>query len=99
MPLQAAVELPVKDLLPPPKVELPFGDGHDDLAAHDLPLQVGVGVVLAGAVVLVALRRRVERGQLLQPLLVVLVQARLVVVDEHARRDVHRVHQTSLRTC
>ena len=45
--------------------------GHDDFAAHDLPLQVGVGVVLAGAVVVVAVGARVERGQLFQPYLVV----------------------------
>ena len=55
----AAVELAVEDLLPRAEVELALGDGHDDLAAHDLPLQVGVGVVLAGAVVVVVLRRRV----------------------------------------
>ena len=35
----------------------------------------------------------VERGQLLQPLLVVLVQPGLVVVDEDRRRDVHGVDQ------
>ena len=80
----AAVELAVEDLLPRAEVELALGDGHDDLPAHDLPLHVGVGVVLAGAVVVVGFGRRVERGQLLQPLLVVVVQARLVVVDEDA---------------
>src|SRR5262245_56439415 len=47
----AAVELAVEDLLPGAEVELAVGDGDDDLAAHDLPLHVGVGVVLAGAVV------------------------------------------------
>ena len=51
-----------------------------------------VGIVFAGVVVLV-LRQRLVRRQLLQPLLVILVQAPLVVVDEHRRGDVHRVHQ------
>ena len=51
----AAVELAVEDLLPGPEVELALGDGHDHLSAHHLPLHVGVGVVLAGPVVPVAL--------------------------------------------
>jgi len=46
-----AVELPVKDLLSGAQVELAVGDGHDDLAAHDLPLHVRVGVVLARVIV------------------------------------------------
>ena len=41
--------------------------GDDDLAPHDLPLVVGVAVVLAGPVVPVALR--VVRGERLEPLL------------------------------
>ena len=80
-------------MLPRPQVELAVGDRHDHLAAHDLPLVVGVGIVFAGAVVVVPLRRRIERRQLFQPLVVVAVQPRLVVVDEHAGGDVHRVDQ------
>src|SRR5262245_57608847 len=57
-----AVELAVEDLLPGAEVELPPGDRHDDLPAHDLALEVGVGVVLAGAVVAVAGRVGVEGG-------------------------------------
>jgi DNA repair protein RadC len=64
------VELPVKDLLPGAKVEPPVGDRHDDLAAHNLPLEMGIPVVLAGAVVAVAADRLVG-GQSLQPLLIV----------------------------
>src|SRR5262249_44140621 len=44
-----AVELAVEDLLPRAEVELALGYRHHDLAAHDLALVVGVGVVLAGA--------------------------------------------------
>jgi hypothetical protein len=55
-PLRApAVELAVENLLPRAEVELAVGDRHDHLAAHDLPLVVGVAVVLARAVVVVAL--------------------------------------------
>src|SRR5262249_36047685 len=60
------VELAVEDLLPGPEVELPLRDRHHDLAPHDLPLHVGIGVVLAGAVVLVAGRRGIERRQALE---------------------------------
>jgi len=50
------IKLAVEDLFPWPEVELALGDGHDDLPAHDLPLHVGVGVILARPVVPVPLR-------------------------------------------
>ena len=92
----ASVELAVKNLLPGAEIELPVGNGDDNLPAHDLPFVMGVAVVLAGAVVVVGLRRGIVRGKLLQPSLVVFVEPRLVVVDEHRCGDVHRVdkHQS-----
>src|SRR5271167_122398 len=54
------IKLPIEYLLPRPEIQPPGGDRHDDLAAHDLPLHVGVGVVLAGAVVAIAVGRRIE---------------------------------------
>src|SRR5262249_33292527 len=36
---------------------------------------------------------RLVRGELLQPLLVILVQSAFVVVDEDRRRDMHRIHE------
>ena len=51
----APVELAVEDLLPRAEIQLPFGDRHHDLAAHDLALVVGVGVILAGAVMVIPL--------------------------------------------
>jgi hypothetical protein len=41
----------------------------------------------------IPLRRRIERREFFQPLIIVTMQARLVVIDEHAGRDVHRVGQ------
>src|SRR5438270_875479 len=78
----SAVELAVEDLLPGAEVQLSLGDRDDDLSPHDLPLEVGVGVVLAASVVVVGLRRGVERGQALKPLGIVVVEARLVVVNK-----------------
>ena len=57
-----------------PKIELAFGDCHHHFATHDLPLEVSIGVVFAGAVVAVAEVGRV-RGELLKPHLVVVMQA------------------------
>ena len=88
----AAVELAVEDPFPGSEVELAARDGDDDLAAHDLTLEVGIAVVLAGQVVAVG-RERFVRGELFEPALVVGVQARLVVVDEDAGGDVHGVDQ------
>src|SRR5262245_1024256 len=62
-----AVELAVEDLLPRTEVELAVRHRDDDLAAHDLALVVGVAVVLARAVVMVALGRRVVRREPLEP--------------------------------
>jgi hypothetical protein len=44
------IEFAVEDLLSRPKVELALGDRNDDFPDHDLALEVGVGVVLASAV-------------------------------------------------
>jgi hypothetical protein len=80
-------------LLPRAEIEPPSVTGHDDFAPHDLPLVVRVAVVFAGAVVVVAFRARIVRREPFQPTAVVVVKPRLVVVDEHARRDVHRVNE------
>ncbi len=85
----AAVELAVEDLLPGAEIEPAIGDGHHHLPAHDLPFQVGVGVVLPDVVAV--LRHRGMGGQSLQPEVIVVVQARFIVIDEDRRRDVHRV--------
>jgi hypothetical protein len=82
-PLSApAVELTVEDLLPRPEIQPASGDGHHDLAAYHLPLQVCVGVVLASAVMPVLVGGRV-RGETLEPFLVIVVQAALVIVDQN----------------
>ena len=73
----AAIELAVEDLFPGAEVELALGDRDHHFATHDLPLHVSVGIVLAGAIVLV-LRHRFVRRQRFQPLVVVLMQAALV---------------------
>ena len=67
-----AVELAVEDPLPRAKVEAAVGYRDDDLAAHDLSLQVGVGVVFAGAVVPVLVNRCV-RSQPFEPHLVIMM--------------------------
>ena len=89
------VELPVEDLLPGAEVELAAGDGDHDLSAHDLALQVRVAVILARPVVFLP-ADGLMGGQLFQPPIVVLMEARLVVVDEDRRRDVHRVHNANV---
>ncbi len=62
----AAVEFAVEDLFPGSEVELSFGDRDDDFPSHDLAFHVRVGIVLAGAIVMILRRRRVGR-EFLQP--------------------------------
>jgi hypothetical protein len=53
---------------------------------------MGISVILAGAAVAILIDRLVRR-QFLQPVVVILVQAAFVVVDEHAGCDMHGVDQ------
>jgi hypothetical protein len=85
-----AVEFAVEDLFPWTEIEFAVGDGDDDFAAHDLAFEVGVGVVFAGAVVVVLGGRRV-RGEFFEPDFVVVMEPGFVVVDENAGGDVHGV--------
>jgi hypothetical protein len=42
---------------------------------------------------MVTLRRRIERREFFEPFFVVAQQAGLIIVDEHAGRDVHGIDQ------
>ena len=86
------VELTVEDLLPGTEVQLTAGDRDDYLTAHDLPLQMGVSVVLAGAVVAI-MADGLVRSQPLQPILIVLMEATFIIVDEHRSGYVHSVDE------
>ena len=89
----ATVELAVEDLLPGAEVEISIGYGDNHLSTHDLAFVVGVGVVLARSVVMIPVRAGIERRQPFQPPLVVFVEPTFIVVDEHARGDVHCIHE------
>ena len=54
---------------------------------------MSIGVVLAGAIVVV-LRYRLVRCQLFQPHVVIVQQAVFGIIDEHRRRYMHGIHQT-----
>lgn len=89
----AAVELVVENVLPRPQMKFAVRDRHHHLTAHDLPLVVGIRIIFAGPIVVVPFRRRIERGQFFQPLVVVVVQASFIIVDEDARGDVHCIYK------
>jgi hypothetical protein len=69
-----------------------LGDGHHHLAPHDLAFQVRVGVVFAGAVVAVLGCRRVW-GEPFQPIVVILQQAILGVIDVNTGGNVHGIDE------
>jgi hypothetical protein len=75
------IKLTVKDLLPRAKIQAAIGDCHHNLTSHDLTFHVRIGVVFPGAIVTV-LADRLVRGQLLQPVVVILVQAAFNIVDQ-----------------
>jgi hypothetical protein len=88
-----AVEFAVENLFPWTEIQFAFRNGHHHFTSHDLAFQVGVGIVLASAVVMVLRRGRVRR-EFFQPDFVVVQQAVLGVVDENGGGDVHGVHET-----
>ena len=83
------IEFAVENLLPRSEVEFAAGDGNYDFSSHYRSFQVGVGVVLVAVVAVV--RVRFFRGQPFEPYLEVVMEPRLVVVDEDAGSDVHGV--------
>src|SRR5215467_3582843 len=87
-----AVEFAVEYLLPGAKVQPPCANRDHDFPAHYLPFNVGIRIVLTGAIVQV-ICGRLMRGKLFQEFLVVLEQTALVVVDENRSSNVHRVNQ------
>ena len=75
------IKLAVEYLLPRAEIQAPIRDRHHDLAAHDLSLHMRIGIIFAGAVVTVFADWFV-RGQFFQPVVVILVQAALNIVDQ-----------------
>ena len=86
------VKFAVEDPLPRAKIEAAIGHRHDYLAPHDLAFHMSVSVVLTGVIVPVLTDGGMRR-QFLKPLFIVLMQAVLIVVDEHAGSDVQGIVQ------
>ena len=72
-------------------MEFSLGNRHHHLTTHDLALHMGIGIVFVA--VMTVLTHRFVRSQALQPLFIVVVQARFVIVDEDRGSDVHGVAQ------
>lgn len=67
-----AVEFKIEDLFPRPEIEPAVRHGHDRFPAHDRPLEVRVGVVLAAVVAVLGVG--LFGRELFQPHLIVVVQ-------------------------
>jgi hypothetical protein len=94
----ASVELAIKDLFPGTEVEFPIGDRDHDFATHDLTLEMRVGVVFAGPVVMV-LAGGFVGSKLLEPDFVIVVQTGLVIVDEDRGADGYDFYGPVVRPC
>ena len=91
--LTLAIPLAVKDALPRAEVEPTGGHGHDHLVSHGDRSQMSRRVVLAGSTVVAIPIWLPRRDRLLEPIEDILPQPRLVIVDKHRGRDVHRRHE------
>ena len=81
----------VEALFPRPEIQPAFRHRNDHLASHDLALHMRVGIVLSGVVVPV-LAHRFMRCYLLWSGIVIMLQLRFIVVDEHRSGNVHGVY-------
>jgi hypothetical protein len=89
----SAVKFAVENLFPRPEIQFALRNCDDDFSAHDLTFKVGVSVVFASPVVPICVRWCV-RSEFFQPHLVIVMEPRLIVIDEHRSGDVHGVDQT-----
>ena len=83
-----AVEFATEDTLLGVKVEPAVGHHSHDFAAHDLPLQACISVIFTGATVEI-LAGRCLWGQLLPPLVVILVQTVLSASAGSSFTEIH----------
>ena len=88
----SAVEFAVENLFPRSEIQFAFGDCNHDFPAHDLTFEVGVSVIFAGPVVSIGGGGRVRR-EFFEPIIVILNQPALRIVDVNAGGDVHGVDQ------
>jgi hypothetical protein len=89
----SAVEFAVENLFPRAEVQFAFGDCNDDFPAHDLTLEVGVGIVFASAIVAIS-GSRLMRREFFQPDLIIVMESRFIVINKHRGGDVHGVDET-----
>jgi hypothetical protein len=47
------IKIPIKDLLPRPKIQLPLRFGDDHFTPHDLAFKTRVSIVLSRAIVMI----------------------------------------------
>src|SRR4030043_2103551 len=80
------VKFPIKNLLPGTEIQFPSRHRDHDFPSHNLPFQMGVSVVLPGSVVQI-LQDRLMGSQFLEPFLVILVEAGVLIVDKNRSRD------------
>jgi|SRR5215831_17873031 len=90
--LPASIELTIENLFPWSEIQFAVGYRHQDLASHDLPFDVSVGIVLAGIVMPILIGRFV-RHETFEKIVVVLEQPGFIVIDVDTRADVHRVYE------
>jgi len=79
-------------MLPGAEVQLSPCNGHHALPAHDGTLEVCIGIVLIPVVLIVGVG--LFRGQFLQPTLIVLMQATLVISND--RKESYTFKKTIL---
>jgi hypothetical protein len=73
------------------EIKFTFGHSHYGFPAHDLPFQMGVGIVYTHIVPV--LGDRLVGGQLFQLFFIILMESGFIIVDKDRGGDVHCVYE------
>ena len=76
----SSIKFTVKNLLPCAKIQIPFCYGNNHFPTHDLPLHMGIRIVLTHIVLV--LRNRFMGGQFLQPEFIVVMKAGFIIINK-----------------
>jgi hypothetical protein len=85
------VKFSIENPFPGTEIQPTIGNGYNHFPTHDLPFHVGIGIILTNIVMI--LGYRFMGRQFLQPDIVIVVQAALIVINENAGCDVHGIDQ------
>src|SRR4030065_2567136 len=89
--LSSPIKLSIENLLPRAEIQFPIGYGNYYFPSHNLPLQMSISIILP--IVVMVLRNRLMRSELLKPNIIVMMESPFIIVYENRGSYVHCVYK------